>query len=163
MSAIGSFALAEEAIHLARLVFLAGRDKRIGFGSNKMQFHILYALCQHPAPGLTMTQLAEAMLVSPQQLSRLISGMEKNGLVKRKHDPANRRRVYVRALPAGLQEMESFIAESRDRIAGELEAFSLDEMRRLHECLVFIRRLLEKGILRHDTHNSPFKEEAINE
>jgi DNA-binding MarR family transcriptional regulator len=97
-----------------------------------------------------MSQLAEAMLVSPQQLSRLISGMEENGLVRREHDPANRRQVYVRALPAGREEMDNVILEMRDWIAAELAMFSGEEMGRLHECFVFISRLLEKSVVKQN-------------
>ncbi|MCL1975999.1 MAG: MarR family transcriptional regulator [Firmicutes bacterium] len=161
MEVISSAVLAGEAVNLVRLLFLASRDKRISLGGNKMHFPILYALCNHPPPGLTMTQLAEAMLVSPQQLSRLVGGMEENGLVKREHDMINRRLVYVRALNAGRLEMERFIKEIRKWMAGELEMYSTEEMYHLHECFVFIRRLLEKGVLKYDPQNTSLKEEPL--
>jgi DNA-binding MarR family transcriptional regulator len=163
MDVISSVTLAEEAISLVRLLFLAGRDKSLGLRGNKLYFHVLYVLCDHPPPGLTMSQLAEAMLVSPQQLSRLINGMEENGLVQREHDPSNRRRVYVRALSAGLAELDKIIAETRNWIAAELSSFSAEETRRLHECFSFIGRLLEKGIMRQNTQKPPIEEENSDE
>jgi len=160
---INNAALAEEAVRLVRLIFLAGRDKHFVLRGNKLYSHVLFVLCNHPPPGLTMSQLAEGMLVSPQQLSRLINGMEENGLVKREHDPANRRQVYVRALPAGLKEMENIIAEIRDCMEAELALFNDEEASRLHECFVFISRLLEKGIMRKDAQNPPIQEEKPDE
>jgi DNA-binding MarR family transcriptional regulator len=146
---INSTTLAEEAIRLVRLLFLVGRDKNLGLHGNKLHFHVLYVLCNHPPPGPSMSQLAEDLLVSPQQLSRLISGMEEAGLVEREHDPANRRRVYVRALPAGLADMENALADMMAWIARELAPFSAEDMQRLHECFTFIGRLLEKGIRKY--------------
>ncbi|MCL1905766.1 MAG: MarR family winged helix-turn-helix transcriptional regulator [Clostridiales bacterium] len=163
MEAINSAALAGEAVRLVRLIYLAGLDKRISCDGNKMHFQILYVLCNHPPPGLTMTQLAADIQVSPQQISRLVGVMENNGLVKRKHDPGNRRRVYVRVLPAGLQEMENIIAQAQDWIVSEFNMFSPEEMRRLHECFVFIRCLLEKTTANTTVQNPPVKEEALDE
>ena len=145
MEVINSATLAEEAVRLMRLFFLAGRDKSTFIGCNKLPFQVLYVLCNHPPPGLTMSQLAEALLISPQQLSRLISSMEEAALVQRELDPANRRRVYVRALPAGKQELERAIGETRDWLAAQLTVFSDEEMHRLHECFVFISSLLERA------------------
>ena len=159
MEAIDSATLAEEAVRLVRLLFLAGRDKHLILRGNKLYFQVLYALCDYPPPGLTMSRLAEAMLVSPQQLSRLINGMEQSGLVQREHDPANRRQVYVRVLPAGLAEMENIIAEIRSWMAAELALFSDEEAVRLHECFVFIRCLLEKNFIK----NPPLQEEVAHE
>jgi DNA-binding MarR family transcriptional regulator len=145
MEAIDSSMLAGEAVRLMRLLFLANRDKSFGLRTSKLHFQVLYVLCSYPPPGLSMSQLAKAMLISPQQLSRLISGMEEAGLVKRELDTGNRRRVYVQALPAGHSEMEKVIGETRDWLAAELAMFSEEEMYRLHECFVFISRLLDKS------------------
>lgn len=163
MDVIDSSTLAEEAVRLMRLIFLAGRDKSICLSGNKLHFQVLYVLCNHEPPALTMSQLAEAMLISPQQLSRLIGGMEDAGLVAREHDPANRRQVYVRALRAGYSEMDKVIAETRDWLAAELAMFSGEEMRRLHECFVFISRLLERSIMKHTIQNLPLQEDILHE
>jgi DNA-binding MarR family transcriptional regulator len=166
MEIIDSATLAGEAVRLMRMLYLAGRDKSICLGSNKLHFQVLYVLCDRPPPGLTMSQLSEALLVSPQQLSRLISSMEGGGLVRREHDSGNRRLVYVQALPAGRREMDKVIEETRGWIAAQLAIFSDEDMLRLHECFVFISRLLEKSVMKQslqDPDNLPVQEERINE
>jgi DNA-binding MarR family transcriptional regulator len=51
---------------------------------------------------LTPTQLAKLLLRSRNSVSKLIDGMEKDGLVRRYHTREDRRTVYVEVTSAGL-------------------------------------------------------------
>ena len=51
---------------------------------------------------VTPTELAKVLLRSKNSVSQLISGLEKNGLVRRYHTTENRRTVYVEVTSDGL-------------------------------------------------------------
>lgn len=67
---------------------------------------------------LTMSELAAAEQVRLPTVSRLITSLEGDGLVRREVDPGDRRVVRVRATPAG----ERVLEEGRTRRIGDLSA-----------------------------------------
>jgi len=148
MENVSSRTLAEEAIQLVRLCFLASR----GIGNsnparpraNSLHFHVLFMLLNHPQAALTMSQLAEATISSKQQISRLISSMEEKGLVRRELNTLNRRQVYVHVLPAGRAMADEIMEEMRARIAREANIFTEQERQELHNSFMTFSRLLQK-------------------
>ncbi len=58
-------------------------------------FHILYILENSPGGKAPMTELVARLHRTRQQLSKLISDLEDDGLVARAHTKENRRLVYV--------------------------------------------------------------------
>lgn len=155
MESVSSRDLAEEAMRLFRLSALAGRSidscKPARPRANSLDYHVLFMLHNYPSPHLTMSQLADAMILSKQHLSKLINSMEQKGLVKREHDPINRRQVYVSILPAGLAMVDEMIEEVRNKIAAEVEIFTEQEKCELHDCFGLFRKLLQKILDLHYT------------
>ena len=64
-------------------------------------FHILYILNESPDGTVPMTELVSRLGRTRQQLSKLISDLEDDGLVTRVHTSENRRLVYVSLTDAG--------------------------------------------------------------
>ncbi|MCL2496924.1 MAG: MarR family transcriptional regulator [Clostridiales bacterium] len=148
MESISSHTLAEEAMQLVRLAFLASRsicgNNPALPRANSLHFHVLFMLLNLPHAAITMSQLAAATIASKQQISRLISGMEKKGLVRRELNPLNRRQILVHILPAGRAMAEEILEEMCARIAYEAEIFSEQEKQELYTSFMTFQRLLEK-------------------
>jgi DNA-binding MarR family transcriptional regulator len=66
------------------------------------QVGILFLLAQKDLR--TMSELGLAINVDNSAMTRLIDRMEKNGLVERRIDPANRRAILIRITPEGIEE-----------------------------------------------------------
>jgi DNA-binding MarR family transcriptional regulator len=63
------------------------------------QFWTIVAI--RSTPGVTLTGLADLMLVDAPAASRIVQGLATRGLVEMKHDPQDRRRVRLRLTEAG--------------------------------------------------------------
>jgi DNA-binding MarR family transcriptional regulator len=82
---------------------------------------------------LTLGDLARAEQVKPPTMTRIVTGLEKDGLVKRKGDPGDKRLTQIVATPKG----QRILAAGRARRVGtltravsELERKELAELRR---------------------------------
>ncbi|RMG19526.1 MAG: MarR family transcriptional regulator [Bacteroidetes bacterium] len=64
----------------------------------------------HPEKGTPVTKIAPRMGMEPNSLSRLLNSMEKKGLISRKRDVEDKRKVYVCLTEAG-REKRSFALE----------------------------------------------------
>ncbi|KRM72102.1 MarR family winged helix-turn-helix transcriptional regulator [Lacticaseibacillus brantae] len=103
-------------------------------------------------PGLTMSQLSSQIGITNSQLTRLIATLESMDLVRREHNPDNRRIVNVQSTPTGLNLIEHNIAAVALRYDGLLQQLSSKEQTTLIESLKTSLTLLEKaGILTTDT------------
>ena len=85
-------------IHLELLQHEAVRDFDISFGD----FVILATLRKEPAPHeLPVSQIAEYVLRPMGSISQAVDRVERTGLVERRPDAADRRKVLVRLTAAG--------------------------------------------------------------
>lgn len=103
------------------------------------QFRILETLAQRGE--CAMGELAQAVLVEPATLTKIIDRMVSEQLVFRAPDPADRRRVKILTAPAGkaLWKRLSGISKAQEaRIAALLDASRADELRSL------LRELLDR-------------------
>ncbi|WP_225046939.1 MarR family winged helix-turn-helix transcriptional regulator [Lacticaseibacillus kribbianus] len=75
-------------------------------------------------PGIAMSALAEQMGISGPQLSRTIGQLEARDLVRRAHNPANRRVVNVMRTTAGVKLAEDHMAMVQQRLAERLAGLS---------------------------------------
>lgn len=73
-----------------------------GFGQSLARFDVLAQLDLAGEAGLPVGTLAERLIASAGNITHLISRMEREGLVARAADPADRRSQIVRITPAGL-------------------------------------------------------------
>jgi len=82
---------------------------------------------------LTLGALARAEQVKPPTMTRIVTGLEKDGLVKRKGDALDKRLTHIVATPKGQRILAAGRARRVERLAGavgRLEGKELAELRR---------------------------------
>ncbi|HEX5368496.1 MAG TPA: MarR family transcriptional regulator [Dehalococcoidia bacterium] len=96
-----------------------------------------------PDQRLTQFEIAAEMQVSSSNVTFLVDGLEKEGLVRRAPHPTDRRTVYVQLTDEGMQ-FAMRIVPSLARFMGEmLTGFSEDEKQTLGDLLERLRRNAE--------------------
>lgn len=90
---------------------------------------------------LTLGELAEAEQVRPPTISRLVQGLEADGLVERLRDPVDRRVQRVRATEAGRRLLEEGRSRRVAALAAEVSALSRRERDLLAEAAEILERL----------------------
>lgn len=118
------------------------------FGLTESRVQILTCLYFSPGHQLPLGELAEAQNLVPRTVTGLIDKLERDGLVRRVPDPADRRSVRAHLTKAGLARMEAVKRDAFQRQAegtGGLTPEQLAELR--HLCLLLVRDLTraEKG------------------
>lgn len=111
---------------------------------NSTAFYALVALDSWADSDYTMTELAEKLQITKQQLSKLINDLEDKGLVERIHDTANRRRVYIRISEAGRTVMEDLKCHMLDCTLTGLNSYTVEELADMDQCICRLTRLMEK-------------------
>ena len=91
-----------------------------------------------------MSELADKLSITKQQLSHMIKVLEERGLVERIHDTANRRRVYIRISPCGLEAMERLKETMLETTIAALHIYNEEELETLNSCLESLTPLMEK-------------------
>ncbi|MHB8242063.1 MAG: MarR family winged helix-turn-helix transcriptional regulator [Solirubrobacteraceae bacterium] len=94
---------------------------------------------------MSIGDLATAERVRPQSMAQTVTEMEGEGMIERRADPADGRRMLVKLTPHGLDVLH----EDRRRREGWLaqaiaEDLSADEQRVLAQALEMLRRISEK-------------------
>src|SRR2546421_12886295 len=89
----------------ARLTRELDRRLRAGYGLGVVEFDVLITLFNADEQGLRMTDLADAIMLSPAGLSHLVTRLERDRLVERRVDPADRRSFRVRLARAGRERL----------------------------------------------------------
>ena len=111
---------------------------------NSLPFFTLSILANLKYENYTMSDLADKLQITKQQLSRLINDLEDKGLVERIHDTANRRRVYIRISPCGLEAMDCLKETMLDSTITALHIYNEEELEQLDSCLNTLIPLMEK-------------------
>jgi len=101
------------------------------------QFGALTKLRDGPLPA---GKLAEQLGISPTSLTRVLDRLETRGLIERRHDDADRRRISVRLRPDGLQMVSAVSLLRGSPIQHSVEAMSKAERQ---ELMVSLGRLVE--------------------
>ena len=91
---------------------------------------------------LTGVQLAAAEGLKPQSLTRLLAGLEGDGLIARVTDEADRRNLFIVILPAGRRTLRDAMRERRRWLADALaDRLNEDERERLLDAAELMLRL----------------------
>ncbi len=106
--------------------------------SNQFRIHshgfvMLYSLRGCTDKKVTMTELADMLGVTKQQLTKLVNDFEKMGYVRRVRDINKRRLVYVEITEDGLACLEAMISEIMLEIKKTLGSYSDSELDRIIE------------------------------
>jgi DNA-binding MarR family transcriptional regulator len=125
-----------------RLGFLLARHGRV---MNVRLRQALSVACLSPAHGSLLTRLArdgatsqqallEALAVDPSGLVAILNDLERDGLVERRRDPADRRRHIVEITEAGCKsaaEVERAIAEVEQDAFAQLDENEVAQLQAL--------------------------------
>lgn len=87
--------LRNEAFHLLRQLFQqhTARWQHELPDLTKPQYAVMRSIAEHP--GIEQVTLTEAAVSTKATLAEMLSRMESRGLVRREHDPADKRRRFV--------------------------------------------------------------------
>jgi DNA-binding MarR family transcriptional regulator len=77
---------------------------------------------------LAIGALAAAENVAAPTMTRLVDGLERDGLVRRRRDPADARGVLVEATPAGRKVLTKGRAQRVETLAMSLTGLTADEL-----------------------------------
>jgi DNA-binding MarR family transcriptional regulator len=95
---------------------------------------------------VTIGQLARAEQVSPPTMTRLIIGMERDGLVRRDADARDGRVVWLKPTARGARILQAGRRRRVAALAGALDALSAEERRTLTAAADILERLLRPPI-----------------
>lgn len=102
------------------------------------QFTVLRTLIEAGEHGLTQRQIAETISSDPNTIASLLERMEKNGLIERSEDAADRRVRRIRLLPRGRQIYKALRSVAIDLQAEVLEALPEPDRERFLEQLTLV-------------------------
>ena len=125
------------AIHLLRRV--RKQDAKTGEGPARLS---ALSVLVFGGP-MTLGRLAEAEQVRPPTMTRIVSGLERGGLVERLKDTQDGRRVVIHATAAGTNLLKRGRKLRVAYLARRLERLSADERASLHQGLNVLRTVLE--------------------
>lgn len=117
-------------------------------GLSEGRLQILFRLRQR-REGVALGELAELMSVSPRNITGLIDNLERDGLVSRVPDPADRRSVIARLTPEGERRIKSIWKAAINHQLPVVEGLTTEELQQLrHLCLKLARNFagrMKKG------------------
>ncbi len=130
------------AVEAFAAIGLASRQLRLRMerwcekeGLSEMRLGILFML-RHVGGGVPLGALAGKLHVSPRNVTGLIDHLERDGLVDRVPDPADRRSVLARLTEQGRARVDAMAGGTFDWQQKLLAGFSADELVQLrHLCL----------------------------
>ena len=111
-------------------------------GLSEGRLHALFALKSAPERQLPLGELADQLEVTPRNVTGLIDHLERDGLVERIDDPADRRLTYARLTMAGAKRLDGMREEGLHwqlKIAAGLSTEELELLR--HACLRLIENM----------------------
>ncbi|KRN18681.1 MarR family transcriptional regulator [Lacticaseibacillus camelliae] len=118
-----------------------------GLGLTRLQGLALRSVNQRP--GITMTELAQQIGITNPQLTRIVTTLEDRGLVKREHNPENRRVVNVQSTEQGVALIAQNVEAVAARYDQALQTLTPAEQTTLVRDLQTSMRLMTKaGILK---------------
>ena len=107
-------------------------------------FSTLYALRAYRNSPVTMTQFANEMGITKQQLTKLVNDLEEKQYVVRSHNKENRRQVYIEITERGVQHLEKMLGEIVHEILTTLSGFSEEDKAKIAECSEIMSSLMRR-------------------
>jgi DNA-binding MarR family transcriptional regulator len=111
-------------------------------GLSEGRLHVLFRLASAPDHQLPLGELADQLEVTPRNITGLIDHLERDGLVERIDDPADRRLTYARLTVAGGKRIDGMRAQGLEWQLKMATGLSTDELEQLrHSCLRLIENM----------------------
>src|SRR5215218_5721158 len=104
---------------------------------------ILFEIAKHD--DLTASVLSRELGLDPGYLSRILAGLQRQGLIEKTPSEYDARRRLLALTPVGRDAFSLLDARSREEVAEMLGELSEEEQRRLLEAMRAIERILDKG------------------
>jgi DNA-binding MarR family transcriptional regulator len=111
----------------------------LGISRTVGRYQVLRILFFTPEHRLTQVEVAGEMQVTSANVTFLVDGLEKDGLVRRVPSLTDRRTVYVELTDAGLAFAERIVPSFASFMGAIFEGFSAAEKRQLSELLDRVR------------------------
>src|SRR5215470_11854604 len=125
------------AIHLLRRV--RARDVAMGIGPAQLS---ALSVLVFGGPR-SLSELAEAEQVKPPTMSRIVAGLERSGLIKRKPTD-DKRRVRLEATAKGTKILQEGRRRRVEALADALEGLNEGELQQAADLAEFMRQLVRK-------------------
>ncbi|HPD93217.1 MAG: winged helix-turn-helix transcriptional regulator [Rhodobacter sp.] len=106
--------------------------------------------CLHDCDGLMVTRLAAQALSEQSAMTRVVERMEERGLLERRNDPRDRRRVRVYLTPEGRALVQDLAHQAKVNEAQMMTALTPEQSRALKSLLVTFLAAQPDNILRSD-------------
>jgi DNA-binding MarR family transcriptional regulator len=90
----------------SQLMGALDREMQAAHGMSMADYEVLIHVSEAGEQGLRMTELAEALLLSPSGLTRRLDGLVRDGLVTRRSCPSDRRGSYAVLTEAGWRRLQ---------------------------------------------------------
>lgn len=134
-------------VNYAARLFAQALYRRIGrHGVTRGQFPVLLMLWEQEGP--TQTQLAERLAVEQPTMANTLKRMERDGLIRRVADPADRRQAHVHLTERGRGLRGALTASARETNSVALAGLSAEET---EQFLALARRVIQN--LEQDARN----------
>lgn len=117
-------------------------------GLSVTRTHLLWVLF-HGGPA-TQVQLAEALAVTPRNVTTLVDALETTGFARREPHPTDRRAVLVHLTERGLSIMDAMNQEHTELGAALIEGLDADTVRVAQRALDHVRTRLEQLVAEHE-------------
>ncbi len=111
-------------------------------GLSEGRLYLLMRLFKSPGQQRSLGELADALGVSPRNVTGLVDHLERDGLVERVPDPADRRSIFARLTPAGEARIVKLWRQIFSQQAYLLDGFEADELARLRDlCFRLVQKM----------------------
>ncbi|HEY3368127.1 MAG TPA: MarR family transcriptional regulator [Symbiobacteriaceae bacterium] len=121
-----------------------GRDILSNFEITNPQFDALLVLRDFGE--LTMGELCQKMFLACSTATDLIDRMERNGLIERVRDTADRRVIRLRVLAKGAQIIDEVMVARRGYLANVLSEIDVADKERLIQALEQVNYLMTREV-----------------
>jgi DNA-binding MarR family transcriptional regulator len=91
---------------------------------------------------LNLGELARAEQVRPPTMTRIVTGLEKDGLVKRRGDPRDRRLTHIEATPKGRKILAAGRARRVEKLASAVGRLKRKELAELGRGVELVREVV---------------------
>ena len=92
----------------------------------------------------TIGRLAELEQVRAPTMTRIVAGLERDGLASRRPDPDDARVVWIHASPAGAKLLRAARRRRERELEGLLSGLSARDLRTLSDAAALVRTVLER-------------------
>jgi DNA-binding MarR family transcriptional regulator len=129
-----------DALHSAAIRLLRGvrkEDERTGIGPARLSALSVLVF----AGPMRLTELARIEQVKPPTMTKVVTGLEAAGLVRRRADAEDARAVRLEATPRGTKLLQEGRRRRVARLASALETLAPDELEVLARAAALVERV----------------------